>query len=220
MEFRAAITASIILFSSPALAYYDGYYENDGYSDQYSYSSQSNYYYDDAYGNNTSYTPRTYAYNNYYGNYRSKKSTRTRSLGSYQSRLPQEISSGANTIVVDPRVHAWGAYSGGKLIKAGLATAGSHYCPDIHRPCRTRPGYYSIKSLGSAGCKSTRYPVGRGGAPMPYCMYFSGNFALHGSYEVVEGNASHGCVRLRVDDARWLRYNFADIGTPVIIKPY
>ena len=55
---------------------------------------------------------------------------------------------------------------------------------------------------------------------MPYCMYFHGGQALHGSYEVVNGNISHGCVRLHVNDARWLRFNFAEPGTKVIIKPY
>ncbi|EHL30252.1 hypothetical protein LDG_7762 [Legionella drancourtii LLAP12] len=55
---------------------------------------------------------------------------------------------------------------------------------------------------------------------MPYCMYFSKNYAIHGSYEVPNYNASHGCVRLIPSDARWLSRNFMKIGTKVIIKPY
>jgi lipoprotein-anchoring transpeptidase ErfK/SrfK len=55
---------------------------------------------------------------------------------------------------------------------------------------------------------------------MPYCMYFNKNMALHGSNEVTEGNISHGCVRLHVYDAQWIRENFASIGTKVVIKPY
>jgi lipoprotein-anchoring transpeptidase ErfK/SrfK len=59
-------------------------------------------------------------------------------------------------------------------------------------------------------------------------MFFNGGQGLHGSYEVVRANVSHGCVRLHVDDARWLRYNFVDgpnmsngyRGTKVIIRPY
>lgn len=140
----------------------------------------------------------------------------------YDSRLPQEIASTGKTIVVDPNVHAWGAYQDGKLIKAGLATAGSSWCPDIGRPCRTRSGTFHIQSLGSADCKSSIYPLPRGGASMPYCMYFNGSQGLHGSYpgNVVEGNVSHGCVRMHVADAEWIRYNFANIGTKVIVKPY
>jgi lipoprotein-anchoring transpeptidase ErfK/SrfK len=59
-----------------------------------------------------------------------------------------------------------------------------------------------------------------GGAPMPYCMFFNGSQGLHGSYEVVDGNASHGCVRMTVSDAEWVRFNFATIGTKVVVRPY
>lgn len=138
----------------------------------------------------------------------------------YESRLPQNIAATGDTVLVDPNVHAWGAYSNGSLIRAGLATAGSNWCPDIGRPCRTRSGTFHVQSLGSADCKSKIYPVHKGGAPMPYCMYFNGGQGLHGSYEVVEGNVSHGCVRMHVADAEWLRFNFVNIGTKVIIKPY
>jgi hypothetical protein len=138
----------------------------------------------------------------------------------YASRIPSEISSKEKVIIVDPRVHVWGAYQNGKLLRAGLATAGNSYCPDIHRACRTKAGTFRIQSLGASNCKSTIYPLPKGGAPMPYCMFFNGNQGLHGSGAVVEGNVSHGCVRLRVGDAEWIRFNFANIGTKVIVKPY
>lgn len=144
--------------------------------------------------------------------------------------LPSSISpEGQKKIIVDPNVHMWGAYDeDGKLVKSGLATAGNEYCPDIGRPCRTKTGTFRIFSLGESDCRSHTFPVGRGGAPMPYCMYFHNGMALHGSHEVVPGNISHGCVRLHVKDARWLRYNFAeepsarneDLGTLVVIKRY
>jgi lipoprotein-anchoring transpeptidase ErfK/SrfK len=53
-------------------------------------------------------------------------------------------------------------------------------------------------------------------------MYFSGGEALHGSPDntLVEDNISHGCVRLRIADAEWLRYNFVSVGTKVVVKPY
>lgn len=138
----------------------------------------------------------------------------------YAARLPQYIGTSEKVIVVDPKVHAWGAYSGGILIRAGLATAGNSWCPDIQRSCRTKAGTFRIQSLGSRGCKSSIYPLPRGGAPMPYCMFFNKNQGLHGSYDVVEGNVSHGCVRMRVDDAEWVRFNFATVGTKVIVRPY
>jgi lipoprotein-anchoring transpeptidase ErfK/SrfK len=124
-------------------------------------------------------------------------------------------------IIVDPRKHTWRAISStGKVLKTGLATAGSSWCGDIGRPCRTRTGTFHIYTLGGSGCKSSKYPVGRGGAPMPYCMFFNGGQGLHGSNEVVPANVSHGCIRLHVTDAKWIRNNFATIGTKVIIKPY
>ena len=149
------------------------------------------------------------------------KKTNSEANENYASRLASNISTGEKTIVVDPNVHAWGAYNAqGKLIRAGLATAGSDYCPDVKRACRTGSGSFRIQSLGKASCKSSIYPLPKGGAPMPYCMFFNGNQGLHGSYEVVEGNVSHGCVRVDVVDAEWLRFNFADIGTKVIVRPY
>lgn len=141
----------------------------------------------------------------------------------YASRLPDHSPTGGKAILVDPNKHAWGAYgTDGNLIKAGLATAGANYCPDLKRPCHTKAGTFYINSLGNASCKSTIFPLGRGGAPMPYCMFFNKNQALHGvpEGEVAEANLSHGCVRLHVWDAEWIRNNFATVGTKVVVKPY
>lgn len=136
---------------------------------------------------------------------------------------------GEKVIIVDPTVHAWAAYlPNGQLVRTGMATAGSNWCRDLGRPCRTKTGSFRIYSLGDSSCKSTKFPLPYGGAPMPYCMFFNGGQALHGSHEVVRANASHGCVRLKVHDAEWLRYDFVEgpnatngfKGTKVIIKPY
>lgn len=144
-------------------------------------------------------------------------------LPDYAQRIPQQIATSEKTVVVDPRVHTWGAYgSDGNLVKAGIASAGSDWCEDLGRPCHTNVGNFRVSSLGSPDCISHKFPVPRGGAPMPYCMYFNSGQALHGvpDSEVGEGNYSHGCVRMRVGDAEWLRYNFVEIGTRVIVKPY
>lgn len=141
----------------------------------------------------------------------------------YANRIPQHIATSEKTVVVDPRVHVWGAYdSGGNLVRAGIASAGSNYCPDLGRPCHTRVGTFRVFSLGGPDCISHIFPMPRGGAPMPYCMFFNTGQALHGvaSNEVGEGNFSHGCVRLEVYDAEWLRHNFVNMGTKVIIRPY
>lgn len=128
---------------------------------------------------------------------------------------------GEKLLIVDPNSHTWKAFSAnGKLLRTGLATAGSRYCPDIGKPCKTKSGIFRVYSLGDAGCYSKKFPVGRGGAPMPYCMFFNGGQAIHGSHEVVAGNISHGCVRVRVTDARWLRFNFINVGTKIHVKSY
>lgn len=151
-------------------------------------------------------------------------SSYSRSRSSYSSggSMPSQIAPlGEKVIIINPRIHAYGAYdANGNLLRSGLVTAGNSWCPDIRRPCRTKVGSFRIYSLGGPGCKSTRYPLPRGGAPMPYCMFFNGNQGLHGSYQVVRGNVSHGCVRLNVSDARWIRYEFAGYGTRVIVRPY
>lgn len=136
--------------------------------------------------------------------------------------MPSQVSSpGERFILVDPRIHAFGAYNeDGTLVYSGVASTGKSWCADIGRSCRTHSGSFRIYYMGDSECISTRFPIPTGGAPMPYCMYFNGNQALHGSPSVGYAHLSHGCVRLRVSDARWLRYNFAESGTLVIVKSY
>ena len=131
------------------------------------------------------------------------------------------IDSYANTFVFNPRSHSWSAINdSGKVIRTGRASGGANYCPDIHRGCHTPVGTYRVWSKGSPSCKSSRYPKPYGGAPMPYCMFFSKYYAIHGSYDVPNRNASHGCIRVTPSDARWLSHNFVRIGTRVVVKSY
>lgn len=126
---------------------------------------------------------------------------------------------GRKTIIVSLSKLAFGAYnSDGTLEHWGPISAARGYCPDIHHGCHTSLGTFTIYQKEGEGCVSTKFPVGRGGAPMPYCMFFHGGYALHGSYEVPGYNASHGCVRMFVDDARWLNEEFTTEKTTVIIK--
>lgn len=141
---------------------------------------------------------------------------RAESAGTEKKRV-----SAKNTFIFSPRSLSWKAVdSSGRVVRSGRASGGRNYCPDIHRGCRTPSGTYHIISKGGAGCKSSRYPVGKGGAPMPYCMFFSRYYAVHGSYDVPNYNASHGCVRVTPSDARWLNQHFMRIGTRVVVKPY
>jgi hypothetical protein len=147
------------------------------------------------------------------------------------SPFPAEVPSpGEKVVIVDPATNAWGAYDAdGNLLKWGPASAGANYCKDIDRECQTNSGSFRVYSLGSSDCFSTKFPLPNGGAPMPYCMYFENGQALHGEPNGLPGyNASHGCVRLYVNDAEWLRYDFVEgpnsennyRGTRIIVRDY
>lgn len=130
-------------------------------------------------------------------------------------------SSGSRTFVFSPKKLMWAAYSSdGKLIKTGRASGGKGYCSDVRRSCRTPRGTFRVYSKGSPSCRSSKYPLGRGGAPMPYCMFFHRGYAIHGSPNVPNYNASHGCIRVRPAAAKWLSNNFMRHGTKVIVTPY
>ncbi len=122
-------------------------------------------------------------------------------------------------LLIEQSILAWGAYGAdGKLQNWGPMSGGKNYCKDTKAACTTRAGNFKVYRKGGANCKSKKFPIGKGGAKMPYCMFYNGGYAMHGSYKVPGYHASHGCVRMAVDDARWLYKNFVTIGeTSVII---
>ena len=142
------------------------------------------------------------------------------SLSSF-SPFPERISPPGEKVIyvsINPLVLAWGAYdSDGTLDAWGPAVGARGYCPDIGHGCHTSLGHFTIYRKEGPKCVSTKFPVGKGGAPMPWCMYFHGGFALHGSYEVPGFNASHGCVRMFVPDAEWLNQDFTANGQKVMV---
>jgi lipoprotein-anchoring transpeptidase ErfK/SrfK len=188
------------------------------YSESLNSSSSQDYNYET---DSSSLAPAKYTIYSSNESYSPKHKTKKVKYSNYSSDMPTHISTQEKVIIVNPNIHAWAAYSAsGKLLRSGRASAGSKWCHDIGRPCRTKAGTFRIYSLGSSDCYSRKYPIGEGGAPMPYCMYFNGGQGLHGSNDIYGGNKSHGCIRISVGDARWLRYNFAGVGTKVIVRPY
>ncbi len=130
---------------------------------------------------------------------------------------------GRRTLVMNPRTLSWGAYnSNGRLLRWGPASFGKAYCSDVKRRCRTVLGRYTVYTKRGAGCFSSKYPIGRGGAPMPHCMFFYRGYAIHGSPNVPGYHASHGCIRVFKEDARWLNTQFVGGArqTRVIVLPY
>lgn len=189
-----------------------------------SFMPNANARYHTRYGYDDTYYSRYDTSNRYYGHkVKYSRHNKLRNNESQEQRyssppFPATSSSG-NVVKVDLGKLAWGAYDdSGNLVKWGRASGGKSYCPDIGRSCRTVTGTYTIYSKKGPGCKSSRFPVGKGGAPMPYCMHFKGGYAMHGG-NVPNYNASHGCVRLPVADAQWLNQNFVRVGsTRVSIK--
>lgn len=136
--------------------------------------------------------------------------------------LPRHIHSpGYKAFVFDPKRLAWAAYDKyGFRVAHGVANGGADFCEEINEPCRTPVGHFTIKRRGGPDCASSQFPVGSGGAAMPYCMFFKNGCAIHGSPYVAEQNTSHGCIRVLTPAAKWLSRHFLKYGTHVIVLPY
>lgn len=116
-------------------------------------------------------------------------------------------------LLIDQEKLAWGAYDNGDLVLWGPISSGKNYCSDVKRACITKTGIYYVFHKKDKKCESNIFPVGRGGAKMPYCMFYYRGYALHGSYEVPGYRDSHGCVRLFIRDAKWLNKDFVRLST-------
>jgi hypothetical protein len=145
------------------------------------------------------------------------------------SPFPRYIeSTREKTIYVSQKKLAWAAYDAdGELLWWGPISSGIEKCPGVHGGCTTPTGLFRVVRKQDIDCISTVFPqreAGQGGgALMPYCMHFLRGYALHGSNDVPGYRASHGCVRMFVEDARWLNEEFVDLpgggveGTRVVI---
>lgn len=145
------------------------------------------------------------------------------------SPFPRYIEpNGEKTIYVSQKKLAWGAYdAAGELLWWGPVSAGIGKCAGVVGGCGTPTGSFRVIRKQDVECVSTVFPRRAdgesGGALMPYCMHFFRGFALHGSNDVPGYRASHGCVRMFVEDARWLNEEFIDLpgggmkGTRVVL---
>lgn len=101
------------------------------------------------------------------------------------------------------------AWEGGTPVYAVLVSTGKSYSP-------TRPGTFAVQTKHRyARMRGADYDV----PDVPYTMYYSGNYAIHGAYwhHRFGTPVSHGCVNVAVDHARWL-FNWATVGTPVVVR--
>lgn len=100
------------------------------------------------------------------------------------------------------------AWNGKTRVRTFIVSTGKRNTP-------TRTGTYSVGSkYRSTRMRGQGYNV----ANVPYAMYYSGGYALHGAYwhNQFGTRVSHGCVNLRVSQARWL-YSWAPVGTRIVI---
>ncbi|MEE9451794.1 MAG: L,D-transpeptidase [Gammaproteobacteria bacterium] len=144
--------------------------------------------------------------------------------------FPRYIDShGEKVIFVSQTKLAWGAYDEeGELVWWGPISSGKDYCGGVGKSCKTPGGSYRIFRRQGVGCVSTAFPRRRsgrnGGSRMPYCMHYYRGYALHGFAIVPGERASHGCVRLFPEDAKWLNQDFIALpkgdyrGTKLIIE--
>ena len=127
---------------------------------------------------------------------------------------------GHRLVMVDLSRFAFGAYDEhGDLVYWGPASGGKAYCEDTKESCKTAVGHYRVYRIKGEDCTSSTYPLDtKGGAPMPYCMYYHKGFAIHGSSLSGFINRSRGCVRVFYNDAKWLNQDFVTLGTRVIVS--
>jgi lipoprotein-anchoring transpeptidase ErfK/SrfK len=100
------------------------------------------------------------------------------------------------------------AWNGRTRVRTYIVSTGKRSTP-------TRIGTFAIQSkYRSTRMRGRNYNV----PDVPYAMFYSGNYALHGAYwhNRFGTPVSHGCVNLRVSQARWL-YNWAPVGTRVVV---
>jgi len=100
------------------------------------------------------------------------------------------------------------AYEGNQPVFSTRVSTGTAATP-------TLPGRFQIL---------TKYPSVPMSGPgyylpnVPWTMFYHGSYAIHGTYWHSNFGVpmSRGCVNLSIPDAEWV-YNFASIGTPVVI---
>ncbi len=100
------------------------------------------------------------------------------------------------------------AWEGQKTIYTIPITSGKEKTP-------TREGTFSVqRKLRTSRMKGRDYDI----ADVPYTMYYSGGYAIHGAYwrNNFGRRASHGCVNLPVTQAKKL-YSWAGVGTKIVI---
>ena len=130
-------------------------------------------------------------------------------ISEVSSRISQLKTSGNNRwIEVDLDAQQVLAWEGNRLVYTAPVSSGLEMIP-------TREGAFEIQSMHiTTRMRGNGYDV----PDVPYIMYYSGDYALHGAYwhQNFGIPMSHGCINLPLDAADWL-FNWAHVGTSVIV---
>lgn len=113
---------------------------------------------------------------------------------------------GAHWFDVDLSDQRMYAFEGDTLVQTFIVSTGTWQTPTI-------TGRFKVWiKLRSAPMSGPGYYL----PDVPYIMYFSGDYGIHGTYWHNNFGVpmSHGCVNLSIPDAEWA-YNFASVGTVV-----
>lgn len=119
---------------------------------------------------------------------------------------PSSPGNGVHWFDVDLSDQRMYAYEGDTLVRTFVVSTGTWQTPTI-------TGRFKVWiKLKSAPMSGPGYYL----PDVPYIMYFSGDYGIHGTYWHNNFGVpmSHGCVNLSIPDAEWA-YNFAVVGTVV-----
>lgn len=119
---------------------------------------------------------------------------------------PSSPGGGVHWFDVDLSDQRMYAYEGDTLVRTFVVSTGTWQTPTIK-------GKFKVWiKLRSAPMSGPGYYL----PDVPYIMYFSGDYGIHGTYWHNNFGVpmSHGCVNLSIPDAEWA-YDFAVVGTVV-----
>jgi len=119
-----------------------------------------------------------------------------------------DISIGAKRAEVNLTEQRLRAWQGGRLVLETRVSSG--------RNGRTPSGDFRAGPYKARKHYSTLYD----NAPMPWSVQVNGNVFIHGFSSVPSYPASHGCIRVPLDEGNPARffYEWIDVGTPVRIR--
>lgn len=107
-------------------------------------------------------------------------------------------------VEVDKTNQVLRAYAGDKLVLESPVSTG-------------KEGYATPNGTFAAGEKSRMHHSDLyDNAPMPYSVQMGGDYFIHGFTSVPTYPASHGCIRLPMEQAKQF-FDWVDQGTPVIV---